>query len=49
MKTNNYKCQSCKKLAVDWKGNTEKTCPKCEPNPDNKTMTTKNRDIQIKR
>lgn len=34
MKTKNYICKNCKKIAVDWKGNSEKTCPKCEPNLD---------------
>ncbi len=30
LKTKHYKCKNCKRLAVDWKNNTEATCPKCE-------------------
>ncbi len=30
MQTQNYVCENCGKCAVDWKGNTTKTCSKCE-------------------
>jgi len=40
MESKTYKCKGCDRIAVDWKNNSEYTCPKCEKKNNEKEYQT---------